>query len=167
MGKRRTKKQQLIIKKKKLVCIFLCLLVSVFGYFILLTDSFKPKLNTLTTNYISFNNRISTDMLRFDNLKRMSNKKGIALANYKSLNFTIPKGKDVNYDIELVPINNEIEDKYVHYILNGEHKTLDKGRIIYQGNVSDNTKICLYMWIAKEYKGKCNNISYEVRIKSR
>ena len=177
MGKRRTKKQQLIIRKKKLVCIFLLLLVIVLGYAIIFTDLLKPRLNTLTASYISFNNSSNTDRLEINNIKRMTDKKGIFLAKYNSLKFTIPKKENMEYDIILIPINSTIEDKYIHYILNVGDKnvrSLDKDvkgdngeTIIFHGNMKNDSKIALYMWISKEYKEKFNNVSYEVRIKSR
>lgn len=176
--KRKTKKQKLIIKRKMIVCIFLCLLVSVIGYFILLTDFLKPQLNKLTTSYISFNNRNSTDMLRIDNLKKISDKKGVYLAGLNSLNFTIPKGKNLDYDIVLIPNNSEIENKYIHYVLSvdgkNEVKTLNTTIkndndeiIIYRGSNKDDTDISLYMWVSKKYKRDVENLSYEVKIKSR
>ena len=83
MTKKRTKKtrqarhnSRIILHKKIVLCVFLCTLVIILGYIILLSNVLEPKINQLTASYISFNNRNSTDMLRINNLEKMSNKKG-------------------------------------------------------------------------------------------
>lgn len=174
--KRKNKKQQLIIRRKVIVCFLLCFFTIILGYLILLTNCFRPKLNEITTNYISFNNYSSTDMLKIDKLHKMSDKKGIRLAKFKSLNFRVPGEKNLKYDIVVIPFNSIIEDKYVHYMLTvdgrSEVKTLDSvdsengdEKIIYHGK--NNINVSLYMWVSKEYKKKVSDISYEVKIKSR
>lgn len=177
--KKQTEKQKKLIKKRIIVCIFLCLFTILLSYSILLTDFLQPHINEMTASYISFNNRNTTDMLKIMNLKKMNDKQGNSIANPKSLEFNIEVEKDLQYEISIVPINNHIEEKYIHYALtiNNNNNIVDKlsnkekaangERIIYQGKKRTNTKVVLRMWISKEYKKEAENVSFEIKVKSR
>ncbi len=183
MTKKRTKKtrqarhnSRIILQKKIVLCVFLCTLVIILGYIILLSNVLEPKINQLTASYISFNNRNSTDMLRINNLEKMSNKKGNSILNNNTISFEILSDKKNSYEIVLFPLNNIIEEKYIYYSLTIDNKTIIKTldqskekeigeRIIYQGTNKRNKKAILRMWVSEDCKQKIKDISFEIKVK--
>lgn len=179
MSKKKKRKQSKInheMKERITFFLFLCFLTISLGSYIIVSDSFQPKVNELTASYISLNNHNTTDILKITNLKKMSNRIGKSIQNKESLSFQITGEKDKDYQIIVVPISNQIDEKYIHYSLsiNKDNitNTLNKvqtqnnhEKMIYQGKYLDTTNIEIKMWIDKEYSGKVKNNSFEVKIK--
>jgi len=170
------KRQQKVMKQKTVFCAFLLILVITISYIILKTNILEPQVNQLTTSYISFNNRNATDMLTITNLKKMNNKKGNSIFNNTKISFQIHGDQKKDYEIILIPRKNTIEEKYIHYTLVIDDKTitgtLDKNpektigeRTIYKGNSSKKTKVLLRMWVSEDYQHKVENSSFEIKVK--
>jgi cell division protein FtsL len=181
--KRLTKKQKLKLKrqlyKNIIISIILIILVLSFAYLIFKTELLQPRVNTLTTSYISFNNSNTTDMLKIDNLSKMSYSKGISSSNKSSIDFNITGNNNSNYDIVIYPIINRIDYKYINYSLISNNKIISSGKledkdttsdnsiVLYQSTINSNNSYTLRMWISKDYKLKVGSNSFEVKIKSR
>ena len=138
----------------------------------------EPKINEVTASYISFNNQNTTDMLRINNIKRLSDEKGKSTINKKSVEFTISGEKNKEYDIIIYPLKNEIDKKYIMFSvedkkgitqnsLSSMPVSNDDGIIIVQGAIKESNKKILRMWISKEYKDKITNTSFEIKVKPR
>lgn len=171
MAKKRKKKQK-SVRNKIIFCTILGIIVLCFGYIIFETKLLIPKINSVTTNYISFNNRNTTDMLKIDNIKKMSNKQGKGITNKNMVSFTIPKEENYDYTISIVPINNNIEKKYIHYFLTINKNTSfgvlsDDETDIYYGNSQSKAKVEIKMWVSKDYPKKVKDNSYEIKVKPR
>lgn len=179
--KKRTKKTNR--KKNKLdrnlvYSIVLFGLVVGLSYLIFATDILEPKLDSVTASYISFNNSNTTDMLKIENIKKLSYKVGKSRFNTCSKEFNLDGQETNKYQIVLYPIGNDINNKYVNFLLtiNKEKKVLDKldnmkttkdgGIIIYQGTILKENSIKIQMWIDNTPKSKFKNKSYEIKIES-
>ena len=157
----------------------LIVIVSIVGYMIFCTNILDPKLNEMTASYISFNNNSTTDMLKINNLKKYSDNKGISYKNKNYKEFSITGKTDCVYQIVLYHIGNSIDEDYVKYSLTNEknenykgivHKkemTPDGGYIIYEGTIKDGKRWLLKMWIDSDYSKDIDNVSYEIRIKTK
>lgn len=175
--KKRKKKQSNIFQA--IIPYTLVLFVLIIGYGIFYTDLLNPKLNEITASYISFNNNSTTDMLKINNLKKYSDNNGISYKNKSYQNFCITGKTDNTYQIVLYHMGNSIDDGYVKFQLTNEknksfdgvisniEKTQDGGYIIYEGTIKEGKRWTLKMWVAKDYKEVVNNVSYEIRIKTK
>lgn len=176
--KRLTKKQEQKKEflKKSIICSFMFIVVLCLSYLIFISNILQPKVNSITANYISFNNKNTTDMLRINNIKKMSDKFGKSIINDASINFKVTGNKDSDYKIIIYPIDNNINNKYIKFILLDDKElildnlanmvsTNDGGKIIYTGKIKDNKKLTLNMWLSNEYQGKSKNNSFEIKIK--
>ena len=161
--------------KRILTCVILSLLVLGLSYIIFQTDILEPSLNEITTSYISFNNKNTTDMLKINNINKKSDKLGKSSWNNKSIVLDIDGEKDKEYQIIVYPIIKDVDNKYIKVYLKDNKELVntnldelkdseDGGKIIYQGKINNNKKI-LRMWIDKDYKDKINNNSFEIKIK--
>ncbi len=160
------------------ICFLLLLIVGFMSYTIFQTDFLEPKVDELTTSYISFNNKNATDMLKISNIKVMSNQKGESLLNDRYAKFQVSGAKG-EYQVLLYPLTNTIDSEYLHFYLDKEEtyltgtldsleETEDGGIILYSGNLEEKEeKFLLRMWIDKKYKGNSNHTSFEIKIKSR
>ena len=184
MAKKRTKKNKKLRKEKKeitkriIVCSILVIIILCLSIFIFNTDYLKPSINEETTNYISFNNRNTTDMLKIRNIIKLSDKHGKSKINTKSLNLDITGKKGTDYEIIIYPLMNEISKKYIHFLITEEKEELissdlemmpnssDGGKIVYQGKIDNKSKV-LRMWVSNEYPKKVESNLFEVRIKPR
>lgn len=180
MSKKKKRKRSKIkqeMKERMMFFLFLCFLTITLGFYIVVSDSFQPKVNELTASYISLNNHNATDILKITNLKKMSNRIGKSIQNKESLSFQITGEKEKDYQIIIIPISNQIDEKYIHYSLSVNKdnitNTLDKEetqnsheKMIYQGKYLDTTNIKIKMWIDEKYSGKIKNNSFEVKIKT-
>ena len=182
MAKKNTKKKQ---RKKKIesykiltTLITLVVLVLSLGYIILGTNILEPKVDEITASYISFNNKNTTDMLRINNIKKMTDNKGKSLANTKKVSFEISGTKDTNYEIVVYPLVNDIDEKYINFSLTSETtkesnsfsmmpESSDGGIIIYQSKMEDSKEMTLRLWVSADYSEKITNNSFEVKIKPR
>ena len=183
MAKVQKKKKKSTKKKKQTKSLFytilLCGLVAGISYVIFATNILEPKIDGVTASYISFNNSNSTDMLKIVNLSKLNEEVGKSSLNTSRADFTIAGKEDKEYQVVLYPTGNDIPNKYVYFFLtiNKEKKVLDKlskmdttedGRIIvYQGTLLKENNFKIQMWIDNTYKEKIDNISYEIKIKSR
>lgn len=177
--KRKIKKsqKQLEIKKRTTFLLFLCGMIVLLGYYILISDSLKPKVNELTASYISLNNHNTTDMLKISNIEKMNLTKGKSNRNKKMISFDISGEKGANYQIIIQPISNTIDEKNIYYSISINNRiiydTLNHAklenkneRIIYQGKDNKNTKVIIRMWIDNHYSGKVKNNSFEIKVKT-
>ena len=178
------KKKKKTTKKNKqtkslLNTILLCILVLGISYLIFETNILEPKIDGVTASYISFDNLNSTDMMKIKDLSKLSDEVGKSNLNTSKAEFDVAGKEDKEYQVVLYPTGNAINNKYVNVFLsiNKEKKIQDKlyvmntledgGIIVYQGTLLKENKIKILMWINNTYKGKINNISYEVKIKSK
>ena len=165
------------VKVRLILTAFLVVMVFALTYFTVLSDELNPKINELTTSYISFNNNDTTDMIKITNLKKMSNSNGMSFKNKSAKKFKVTGEVGDRYRIILFHTGNDIDNGFVHYSLhvNGDVKennvlsnvpTLeDGGIVIYDGVVNEDGECVLKMWIDNSYDKNIKNISYEVRIK--
>lgn len=171
--KNNQKRYKKLLIRKIVFCTILVILVLCFSYIIFETKLLTPRIDSVTTNYISFNNRNTTDMLRIDNIKKMSKEQGKGIANKNMISFVIPKEEKHNYTIVIVPMDNNIEKKYIHYALTINQKTsfgvLSDGdeTSIYYGNSQSNIKVKIKMWVSKDYPNKVKDNSFEIKVKPR
>ena len=122
----KNKKKKKIYFKKIFICSILGILVFLLTYFIFETNVLEPKINELTTSYISFSNN-KTDKLRINNIKKLSNKIGKSSFNNSNLVLDITGDKEDLYNIVIYKINNK--KKILRMWIDKEYK----------GNVNDNS----------------------------
>ena len=163
-------KKEIYIKKIS-TCIILGIFVITLSYFIFKTNILEPKLNELTTSYISFNNINNTDILKLNNINKMSDTKAKSILNNSTIKLNITGNKNEEYYI-VVYKDSDIDDKYINCYINKKvnlsevETTSDGGKIIYTGKIDNKTKI-LKMWIDKSYKDKVKDNSFEIKIKKK
>lgn len=159
------------MKKKVITCIVLGIFVITLSYLIFKTNILEPKLNELTTSYISFNTKNNSDILEIKNINKMSDTTAKSILNNSSLKLDITGTKNEEYYV-VVYKNSNIDDKYINCYINKKvnlsevETTKDGGKIIYTGKIDNKTKV-LKMWIDKSYKDKVNDNSFEIRIKKK
>ena len=159
------------MKKKVITCIVLGIFVITLSYLIFKTNILEPKLNELTTSYISFNTKNNSDILEIKNINKMSDTTAKSILNNSSLKLDITGTKNEEYNV-VVYKNSNIDDKYINCYINKKvnlsevETTKDGGKIIYTGKIDNKTKV-LKMWIDKSYKDKVNDNSFEIRIKKK
>jgi len=159
------------MKKKVITCIVLGIFVITLSYLIFKTNILEPKLNELTTSYISFNTENNSDILEIKNINKMSDTTAKSILNNSSLKLDITGTKNEEYNV-VVYKNSNIDDKYINCYINKKvnlsevETTKDGGKIIYTGKIDNKTKV-LKMWIDKSYKDKVNDNSFEIRIKKK
>lgn len=177
--KKTNKKRKQQQNKLLIYTILLCGLVVGISYVIFATNILEPKIDGVTASYISFNNSKSTDMLKIVNLSKLNDDVGKSNINTSKVSFNVAGAKDKEYQVVLYPIGNDINNKYVNILItiNKEKKVLEKldkmeltddgGIIVYQGTMLKENNVKINMWIENTYKDKADNISYEIKIKSR
>jgi len=159
------------MKKKVITCIVLGIFVITLSYLIFKTNILEPKLNELTTSYISFNTENNSDILEIKNINKMSDTTAKSIINNSSLKLDITGTKNEEYNV-VVYKNSNIDDRYINCYINKKvnlsevETTKDGGKIIYTGKIDNKTKV-LKMWIDKSYKDKVNDNSFEIRIKKK
>lgn len=170
--KKKNKKNYKIILKRVITCSLFGILVISLSYIIFITNLLKPHINELTTSYISFNNRNTTDILRINNIRKMSDSIGKSSLNNAKLNIKIDGEKNKDYSIVLYKINCSIEDKYIKVLIDNKifrlsdlEDSSDYGKILYIGNNSKEKNI--RMWVDEKYKEKVKDTSFELKIKTR
>lgn len=172
---RYTKKE---VIKISIIMILIIILILILTYCIFKTSLLDPIKDEKATSYISFNNSNATDMLKVSNLKKMSNDRGSSDKNESTTKFEVTGDKDSIYQIVLYHIGNSISEEYIHFELSDtkelENRLLSEmtenassGRIIYEGIIDGKKEYELKMWVDKEYEEETNNISYEIKIKSK
>lgn len=178
MGNIKSRYTKKDVFKISIIMTIMIILIIILTFIILETNLLEPKKDDTATNYISFNNSNATDMLKVSNLKRMSNEKGISDKNESITKFEVTGDKDSIYQIVLYHIGNSIDEEFIHFCLEDTNE-LDNnilsemtennsgGRIIYEGIIDGKKEFELKMWIDKEYEDDINNISYEIKIKSK
>ena len=177
LSKRQLKQKQQLYKNT-VISILLCLLVVSISYIIFITDFLKPRVNEVTASYISFNNKDTTDMIKINNLKKMSNDIGKSIVNTKYSQLVVRGENNSNYQVVVYPIINNIDLKYINYAisvdnniymdnLDTEKLTDDEGIVIYSGVVTEEKKITIRMWVSKEYEGEIENNSFNIKINPR
>lgn len=170
MTKKNKKKNRKILYR----FIILLLLVISLSYVIFYTNILKPRVNELTTSYISLYTKNSTDNLKIDNISKMSDRIGKSFINNSSLDLDIDKDKS-NYKIVLYKVINDIDDEYINYSIKSSDgisisisnlseciDTIDNGKVIYEG---DSKRIIIKMWVSDKYTGDLKDNSYEIKIK--
>ena len=175
-GKKRYTKKDVF--QQSIITFFLVSLVILFGYIILNAEWLRPRINELSASYISLKNQSTTDLLKINNLRKLTDEKGMSNRNSTFKTFQVTGQKGLRYQIVLYHLGNKIDEKYIkYYLLNDRGKkvegnvkesqeTKDGGRIIYEGTIEEGKNWNLKMWVDKEYQEEINNISYEIRIKT-
>ena len=186
MSKKRKRKKSTKINSKNIhsriavSCSFLFLLllsIGIVSYYLFDTNLFSLDISN-TANYISFNDIYDSDTIKINNIKQLNDIKG---KKYRSTDLDIVGvNEGLEYEIVLVPINVNVEYKYIKYYLtddkNNELKfgSLDKtslsndysGNVIYNGVLNNKKdKIKLRVWIDSEYDGDIDYNSFEVKTK--
>ena len=174
--KKRVKRTTTIkIIKQSIICLILVLSVIGFNIYILKNNLITPKLNEITTSYISFYNQYTTDMLKISKLEKLDDNKGKRKKD--DLSFTISGDNKTEYNVTLYSIQNNIPENYVKIFIQSDNKEIvktidsfnkneDGGIVIYSGKKKQE-KIKIKMWISEEYKENVGNTSFEIRIKQR
>lgn len=181
--KAKVQKKKLVKKNKQtkslLYTILLCMLVAGISYLIFATNVLEPRIDEITASYISFDNSNSTDILKITDLQKLNDEIGKSSLNNCKVEFNVDGTKNKEYQVVLYPTGNGINNKYVNIflIINKNKKVLEKlnkmklteddGIIIYQGSLLKKNNFKLQMWIDNTYNEKINNISYEIKIKSK
>lgn len=176
MARKKNKKKNIKIKDYMniFLCIFIVSLLLVLSIFIYESNILTPRIDELTTSYISFNNLDTTDIIKFNNIEKMSNEKGISKKNKNCKKIKISGKKKYEYKIVTYPINNTIEYKYIYFNISKSNKTNtldefeqteDRGREVYKGKIDNDNEIELCMWVSDKYKKAVKNISFEIKIK--
>lgn len=176
--KKKTKKTiQKRIIKQSIICTTTVLLIVLLNIVVFKNKMITPKLDEITTSYVSLYNLDTTDMLKITNIEKMSEKKGNSKLNNKSISFTVTSENKEEYVVILYEIQSDIPTEYIRIAVDDNKKTtvssLDKfekkddgGRIIYTGKANKNN-IKIKMWVSEKYKDKVNDTSFEMRIKKR
>jgi hypothetical protein len=186
MARRKSKKQ---LKKEKeqrrkvflssIRVVILLLIVGFSSYFLVSKFILSSNINKETAGFISFRNAMDGTQLILDEVKVLSDKKGMSNRNKSVVEFDIlnDNADGNSYDIVIIPINNKIDLKYIKYYLVDENnkevgygnlyiaEEVDNGRIIHSGVLNKgNDHYKLKLWISDEYQGKDNiGNSYEVK----
>lgn len=169
------KKKSKVKKRHYIKTLCLTTLVLALSYFIFSANVLEPRINSIATSYISFNNSYSTDMLKINNIVKMHDEKGESSRNRKKINIKITGDENKSYQIVVYPINSEIDAQYIKYsvhdgksrvknILSEMPMNKDGGRIIYTSEVKKNTNLTVNMWISTDYKSRIKDNSYEIKI---
>ncbi len=175
-----SKKKERIQKEyhKKLVgCILMGIITLCVSLFIGNVNLKEPKINEVTTSFISFNNKNTTDMLKINNIEKMSEKFGNSRWNSHSLTIDITGEKNQSYEIVLYPITNSIEEGSIRYVVKtGKEETKDNlltpestedgGKILYRGTIQ-NKKTTIRLWVSDDYDKKITQTAFEVKIRPR
>ena len=169
-NKKATKKQ---IVKHSIICMISVFLIIILNVIILKNDLFTPKINEITTSYVTLYNQDTTDMLKITNIEKMSDEKGKSKFNKKGISFTITDENKEEYITTIYEIQNDIPKEYIKIMINDKISTLDKfekaedgGINLYTGKSKDK-KMKIKMWVSDKYKKRINDTSFEIRIKKR
>ena len=165
------------LKKKKIITLIIVIFTIFVTYTIINSPILDIKINETTVNYISFYNDNKTDELTIKNIKKLSTKIGKSKWNKSSLEFKINGKNNKEYEIILIPKDNNINEKYIYYYLKKGKETLsssidrlnvsqDSEKILYQGKI-DNDNIIIKLWISNKYKDKITNNTFEIIIRPR
>jgi len=175
-GKKRYTKKDVL--KHAFATFALIVLVILFGYIILNAEWLRPRINELSASYISLKNQSTTDILKINNLRKLTDKKGMSNRNSTFKTFQVTGQKKLNYQIVLYHLGKKIDEEYIkYYLLNDRGNTFggnlkeqtdtkDGGKIIYEGTIEEGKNWNLKMWVDNDYKDSINNVSYEIRIKT-
>lgn len=165
-----------VIKSSILVFVLLVLVIS-FSYIIFNTDILTPNINEVTASYISFNNSNRTDMLKINNLKEMSDKRGKSSLNFQSEKLKITGKKNSKYTVVLYPTREDFDLENIKYYLtdnsNLEESSIlsnlkeDKsgGIIVTEGVIDDAKELVLKLWLTDSYSRNHKHISFEIQVK--
>ena len=186
MAKKRKRKKSTKISYKNItgkivascsILIIILIVIFLMNIFIYDNDLFKSQVNK-TINYISFNDLFDTDTIKINNIKKLSDEKGKNI-DATQLNI-IGVDDNIEYEVILVPVNINIDSKYIKYYLTDEKGNTIKfdnlsntslsneyfGNVIYTGTLNKNS--CIYnlrVWIDNEYTGNDVDNAFEVKIK--
>lgn len=179
--KKLTKKeqqQQKEIRKKFFFCVSLSFIILLISYLIFYTDILKPELNEMTASYISFNNSNTTDMLKINNLEKLSDKKGVSSINDKNVIFEVTGKEAETYSVVVYPTNSNSDFRNIKFALEKNGKLLisdtlnnqavsqDGGIVILKDKIAANNKLTLRMWLTKKYHKDKHNLAFEIKVKS-
>lgn len=177
MRKNKRKITQKKILKQTIICLTTVFLIAILNIVVFKNNLITPKIDKVTTSYVSLYNQDSTDMLKITNIKKLSQKKGLSNSNDSNISISITSTEKTDYEVILYEIQNNIPEEYIKLAISTDKKTkintLDKipknedgGRSIYTGKTGkDNIKI--KMWVSDKYNEKINDTSFEIRVKKR
>ena len=180
-------------KKNLLMFKFFSLLIIVFllVFFIfkngkvLLTCSNDLELNTVASEYLSFNYVNDNNLYKIDKENVMSDEKGKRISdNYFDFSVTSPSSEgDVSYNVILNGLGNDIDERFVKVYLTDQNNKVfndfngfvpiynafddnSNGRVIYTGKITDKNvadKFRLRIWVSDKYKEQLKtDLVYEV-----
>lgn len=183
--KRKRKKSNRVTSKnitKKFVVscsflILLLLLISGISYYLFGTSVLDLDIHK-TANNISFNDIYDSDTIKINNLRQLNDKKG---KKSKAIDLNISGVSDgLEYEIILIPINVNVEYKYVKYYLTDENNNSlvfnnlsnsslsndYSGNVIYSGVLNNKkSKLKLRVWIDDNYNEEIGYNLFEVKFK--
>ncbi len=181
--KKLSKRKQNILKKQRkliLYCLILIIIAIALLYFIFKSNLLVTKINQEAASFISFSNSDTTDMLKINSIKKLSDNQGKSRFNTNYLEFVVSSSTNTNYEIIIYPLNNKIDDKYIYYYLTDSNNkkidydnlsskevALDGGKIIYTSEINGKKKLKLKMWVNNKYKAGVKNIAYKVKVNAR
>ena len=174
-NKKKTTKKRII--KQTILCLTTVFLIVILNIIVYKNNLITPKIDKLTTSYVSLYNQDTTDMLKFTNIEKMPDKKGKSKFNENSISVSITSDEKSDYEAILYEIQNSIPEKYIKVSVEKNKKievnTLDKfpknedgGRNIYIGKTGKD-EIKIKMWVSEKYNEKINDTSFEIRVKKR
>ncbi len=172
---KRQQRQRKQLYKNTVLSILMCLLVLGVSYIIFKTDILQPKVNEVTASYISFYNNDTTDMIKINNIKKLSDDIGKSIVNTKSHELKVSGDINSDYQVVVYPMINNIDLKYINFSITNGNNTYsnnlsempnrtDEGIIVYNGKVEDTKKMTIRMWVSKEYEGDIDNNSFSIKI---
>ncbi len=164
--------------KNTAISALLCLLVLGISYIIFRTDILQPRINRVTASYISFYNNDTTDVIKINDIKKMSDDIGKSVVNTKYSELEVSGEDNSNYQVVIYPVINDISLNYIKYSITIDNNTYsdtlgnmpkssDEGIIVYNSKVTEGQKITIRMWVSKDYDGEVENNSFKIKINPR
>lgn len=187
MAKKRKKRKSSKVNSKNITMriviscalVFLLIFLIVYiGYYMFDTNILELGIDKTTANYISFNDIFDTDTIKTNELKQLSDRKGM---KSKGVNIIVEgTNNNLDYEIVLIPININVDYNHIKYYLtdnynnelvfdNMNNTSLSddlSGNVIYNGKLNNKKDyIKLRIWIDEEYSGDFDNNIFEVKVK--
>ena len=174
LSKRQQKQRRQLLKNIVISSLMFFLVLGI-SYLIFKTDILQPEVNEITASYISFYNNDTTDMIKINNIKKLSDDIGKSVVNTKSYELVVSGEVDSNYQVVVYPMINNIDLRYINFSitkgnitynnsLNEMPNALDDGIVVYNGKVDNEKNITIRLWVSKEYEGDIDNNSFSIKI---
>ena len=184
--KKLTKKQRMklelrrkIIASSLGICILFVLIIG-FGFILINTSLISDRINSTTASYITFKNVFENNDMIISDLRKLSDSRGMRLDDGAFLEIDVKGKKDTKFDILMVPINNNVDYKYINFYLTDSNDNVivsDKLSNVsdemlelklYSGIISSEKEDNIFklrLWIDKDYEENNLVSSFEVKLK--